>query len=190
MLIVFGNIIVDGVKNVDNILNKYDYDITDYNFNINGMMFNLLNQRLYFIVNSGNSIKTSMYHYDSLVDINSKLKIKIDDETYNKSMRILNNSINYYSDFDYVNSIKHYDVAFNKILYFYKSIEFEKLDETMNQLIKRFDTDTINQYQKYLIENNNKFDLELFDKILIDSGINQVQIQNDNEIKIKKNNRF
>ena len=50
--------------------------------------------------------------------------------------------------------------------------------------------DAINQYQKYLIENNNKFDLELFNKILIDSGINQVKIQNDNEIKIKRNNRF
>ena len=177
-LIVFSNIYNDGIENLDNFLSKYNYDISNYS--------NLTNQKFFRIIMEDSSIEkednhiyNNFYFKDSFSKINNgkKLKIKIDNELHNEIKYWINKDISDENDFN---------IKYGKLILLYQSFDSDELNEVCKTILNTSD-DSINEFQKKLIEENNVNGLEIFEKILNESGMRN---NNDNEIKIKRRNKF
>ena len=182
MLVVFGHIIHDGIKETDNLLNKYNNDVTNYNKVINQRLFSLISNDLFLEVDVyKNELFSSMYYSQRLIDLNNKLKVKIDDNVINN---VMENVKKYIKDFE---GIIDYNIEFNRTLSFYKKIEFDRLNEVTEVILNHYGKDSINEYTKLLIENNNVVDLEIFEKITNDS---EIKMQNSDNKPIERKKRF
>ena len=182
MLVVFGHIIHDGIKETDNLLNKYNNDVTNYNKVINQRLFSLISNDLFLEVDVyKNELFSSMYYSQRLIDLNNKLKVKIDDNVINN---VMENVKEYIKDFE---GIIDYNIEFNRTLSFYKKIEFDRLNEVTEVILNHYGKDSINEYTKLLIENNNVVDLEIFEKITNDS---EIKMQNSDNKPIERKKRF
>lgn len=179
-LIVFSNIYNDGIENLDNFLSKYNYDISNYS--------NLTNQKFFRIIMEDSSIEkednhiyNNFYFKDSFSKINNgkKLKIKIDNELHNEIKYWINKDISDENDFN---------IKYGKLILLYQSFDSDELNEVCKTILNTSD-DSINEFQKKLIEENNVNGLEIFEKILNESGMRNNN-DNDNEIKIKRRNKF
>ena len=177
-LIVFSNIYNDGIENLDNFLSKYNYDISNYS--------NLTNQKFFRIIMEDSSIEkednhiyNNFYFKDSFSKINNgkKLKIKIDNELHNEIKYWINKDISDENDFN---------IKYGKLILLYQSFDSDELNEVCKTILNTSD-DSINEFQKKIIEENNVNGLEIFEKILNESGMRN---NNDNEIKIKRRNKF
>ena len=181
LMVIFGNNFLGAVEDSNPVLNKINYDLTNFSDEINlgylkKILSSVFNNHLIF----SNRVDYDLYNFDysnnSNKGLDKKLKLRIDEGSSIADYEF--NSIDEFVKFS------DYDTSFllNKTLDLYKIIDNRfVIDKIKEIMVKYIDNDKINQFEKELIVNHDSIGLEIFNDIF-----NKSNISNDLTIKTRR----